>query len=59
MFTLGQFGVLAVGMIVSFVVSILAIRFLLSYIKKKDFKAFGIYRIVLGILVLLYFMLIK
>lgn len=57
MFTLGEFGVLAVGMIVSFAVSILAIRFLIGYIKKKDFKAFGIYRIVLGILVLLYFAL--
>ncbi|MBR6401263.1 MAG: undecaprenyl-diphosphate phosphatase [Firmicutes bacterium] len=59
MFTLGQFGVLAVGMIVSFGVSVLAIRFLIGYIKKKDFKAFGVYRIVLGILVLLYFSFIK
>ena len=59
MFTAGQFGVLAVGMIVSFVVSILAIRFLIGYIKKKDFKAFGIYRIILGILVLLYFLIFK
>lgn len=46
---------LAVGMIVAFVVSILAIRFLMSYIKKHDFKVFGWYRIVLGILVVAYF----
>ena len=59
MFSLGEFGVLAVGMIVSFVVSIFAIRFLIGYIKKKDFKAFGVYRIVLGLLVLLYFFVIK
>lgn len=43
------------GMIVAFAVSILAIRFLMSYIKKNDFKAFGVYRIILGILVAVYF----
>lgn len=43
---------LVVGMIVAFVVSILAIKFLMNYIKKHDFKVFGWYRIVLGILVL-------
>lgn len=48
---------LIVGMVVAFVVSIVAIRFLLSYLKKNDFKAFGWYRIVLGIVVLLYFWL--
>lgn len=47
---------LAVGTLVSFVISIVAIRFLLSYIKKHDFKLFGYYRIVLGIVVLLYFL---
>ena len=46
---------LAVGMVVAFVVSILAIRFLMSYIKKHDFKGFGWYRIVLGAAVLIYF----
>ena len=46
---------LAVGMVVAFVVSILAIRFLMSYIKKHDFKVFGWYRIVLGAAVLIYF----
>lgn len=50
---------LAVGMISAFVVSIIAIKFLLDYIKKKDFKFFGWYRIVLGVLVLAYFALVK
>lgn len=50
--------VLFVGMVVAFLVSIAAIKFLLSYIKKKDFTAFGYYRIVLGIIVLVYFGLV-
>ena len=51
--------VLATGSIVAFVVSILAIKFLLDYIKKHDFKVFGYYRIVLGIIVLAYFWFLK
>lgn len=51
--------VLITGMLVSFLVSIAAIKFLLGYIKNNDFKAFGVYRIVLGILVIAYFALIK
>ena len=47
--------ILLVGMATAFVVSILAIKFLLSYIRKHDFKAFGYYRIVLGIIVIAYF----
>ena len=47
--------ILIVGVLVSFVVSILAIKFLIGYIKKHDFKVFGWYRIILGILVLGYF----
>ena len=54
-FTGTEFVILAVGMVTAFVVSILAIKFLLGYIKKKDFKAFGYYRIALGLLVLGYF----
>lgn len=50
---------LLVGMVTAFIVSILAIKFLMGYIKKNDFKAFGYYRIVLGILVLIYFILMK
>lgn len=49
---------LLTGMVVAFVVSIVVIKFLMSYIKKHDFKVFGIYRIVLGIAVLLYFALV-
>ena len=49
--------VLLLGMSVSFVVSIVAIKFLLGYIKNHDFKAFGWYRIALGVLVVLYFLL--
>ena len=51
-FTPMEAGVLAVGMISSFLVSVFVIRFLMGYIKKHDFKVFGWYRIVLGILVL-------
>jgi len=51
--------ILATGSIVAYIVSILAIKFLLDYIKKHDFKVFGYYRIVLGILVLGYFFLMK
>lgn len=47
-----EIGILITGMIVAFIVSILVIRFLMSYIKKHDFKLFGWYRIVLGIIVL-------
>ncbi len=50
--------ILLVGMVVAFVVSVLVIRFLMSYIKKHDFKVFGWYRIVLGVAVLGYFMVI-
>ena len=48
---------LLVGMAVAFIVSLFVIRYLMNYIRKHDFKAFGYYRIVLGILVLLYFLL--
>ena len=54
-FTGIEVGLLLLGCVVSFVVSILAIKFLLKYIQNHDFKAFGYYRIVLGIIVFLYF----
>lgn len=57
-FTGMEVAILLAGMIVAFVVSILVIKFLMGYIKKHDFKVFGWYRIVLGIVVLLYFGLI-
>ena len=58
-FTSVEVIVLLTGMIVSFLVSIIAIKFLLGYIKKNDFKAFGVYRIILGILVIAYFAFLK
>ncbi len=54
-FTGIEFVILAVGMVTAFIVSIFAIKFLMGYIKKKDFKVFGYYRIALGLLVLAYF----
>lgn len=56
-FTSYELIILVLGSIVAFLVSILSIKFLVSYIKKHDFKAFGIYRIALGIFVIIYFAL--
>ncbi len=57
-FTSQEIIILCIGMLVAFLVSILVIQFLMGYIKKHDFKFFGWYRIVLGIVVLGYFMFI-
>lgn len=54
-FTGMDFTILFVGMLVAFLVSVFVIRFLMGYIKKHDFKVFGWYRIILGIIVLIYF----
>lgn len=54
-FTATELIVLLTGMIVAFLVSIIAIKMLLQYIKNNNFKPFGWYRIVLGLLVLIYF----
>ncbi|MBQ3420687.1 MAG: undecaprenyl-diphosphate phosphatase, partial [Romboutsia sp.] len=54
-FTSFQLIVLIVGMVVAFVVSIWAIKFLVGYIKKNDFKVFGWYRIILGAILLIYY----
>ncbi|WP_057874658.1 undecaprenyl-diphosphate phosphatase [Loigolactobacillus rennini] len=56
-FNAEQGWVLFIGVVVSFIVAYLSIRFLLNYIKKNDFKAFGWYRIILGALVIGYFVL--
>ena len=56
-FTGSELTILLVGMFVAFIVSVLAIKFLMGYIKKHDFKAFGYYRIILGIIVLAYFLM--
>lgn len=58
-FTGMEIAVLLVGMVVAFLVSIVVIRFLMDYIKKHDFKVFGWYRIVLGLIVIGYFTLTK
>lgn len=54
-FTRYELGMLLAGMVTAFVVSLAVIRFLLGYIRKHDFKPFGWYRIILGIVILLYF----
>ncbi len=54
-FTSAEFAILIIGCVVAYLVSIVVIKFLMSYIKKHDFKVFGWYRIVLGIIVLAYF----
>lgn len=54
-FTLEEFIVLLAGSITSFIVSVFAIKFLMEYIQKNDFTAFGWYRIVVGLLVMAYF----
>ena len=56
-FTASELIILLVGCLVAFVVSLLVIKFLMSYIKRHDFAVFGLYRIVLGIIVLIYFLM--
>ncbi|QHQ62632.1 undecaprenyl-diphosphate phosphatase [Anaerocolumna sedimenticola] len=55
-YTPNEVLVLILGMLTAFVVSIFAIKFLIGYVKKNDFKVFGYYRIILGILVVVYFL---
>lgn len=55
-FTAAEWITLAIGTIVAFVVSLIVIRFLMSFIKKHDFKVFGYYRIVLGVIVIAAFL---
>lgn len=56
-FTGSELAILIIGCVVAYLVSIVVIKFLMSYIKKHDFKVFGWYRIVLGVIVLVYFAL--
>lgn len=58
-FTGLEITILLVATVVAFMVSIAVIKFLMNYIRKHDFKAFGYYRIALGLLVLLYFIIMK
>lgn len=57
MMTGGELAMLISGMVIAYVVSMLAIKMLMKYIQKHDFKVFGYYRIILGIIVIAYFML--
>ena len=52
-----EIGILAIGCVVSFVVSLLVIKALMDYVRRHSFSAFGVYRIVLGALVLAYFLI--
>ena len=54
-----ELAILLTGMIVAFLVSVLVIRFIMRYIKTHDFKIFGWYRIILGIIVIIYFAIIR
>ena len=54
-----EIALLLVGIAVSFLVSLFAIRFLMDFVKRHDFSAFGIYRIVLGVAVVAYFLLVR
>ncbi|MBR5662050.1 MAG: undecaprenyl-diphosphate phosphatase [Bacilli bacterium] len=56
-FSSNEMILLLVGMLIAYIVSIIAIKFLLGYIKKHDFKVFGWYRIVLGIILVIYYLL--
>ena len=57
--TLAAWGILAVACAVSFAVSMVAIRFLTDFVKRHSFAPFGVYRIILGVFVILYFLLVK
>ena len=54
-FTMEEMLILIIGMVTAFIVSLVVIKFLMGYIKKHDFKIFGWYRIVLGVMVLVWF----
>lgn len=57
-YSFSELVILLVGMVTAFIVSILSIKFLLQYIKRNDFKAFGWYRIALGLLVMMYLLFV-
>lgn len=58
MFMPTEVAILAVGCVVAFVVSVLSIRFLMGFVKRNDFKPFGWYRIILGVVVIVYFLIV-
>lgn len=58
-FTLPEWGMLGLGVIVSFVTALFAIRFFITYVQQKTFTMFGYYRIVVGVIVLVLFLVLK
>lgn len=56
-FTSTEIVILLIGMFTAFIISVITIKFLINYIKKRDFTAFGYYRIVLGVIILIYFLI--
>lgn len=59
MMTTTEIAVLLVGMVFAFVVSMLAIKFLVGYVRKRDFKPFGYYRVILGIILIIYYFVFR
>ena len=59
MMTTTEIAVLLVGMVFAFVTSMLAIKFLVGYVRKRDFKPFGYYRVILGIILILYYFVFR
>ena len=57
--TIDEILLLFVGLVVAFLVSLICIRFLMQFVKRHSFLSFGVYRIVLGVIVLVYFLLTK
>ena len=55
----GEIAILLIGCVVSFLVSLMVIRGLMSYVRQHSFSVFGVYRIVLGVIVLAYFAVVK
>lgn len=58
-FGTNELAIMAVGCLTAFVVSLIAIRWLMNFVRRHDFKGFGVYRIILGVLVLLYFLVLR
>ncbi|MBR3646601.1 MAG: undecaprenyl-diphosphate phosphatase [Lachnospiraceae bacterium] len=58
-FNASEIAILTIGVVVAFLVSVMVIKFLMGYIRKHDFKIFGWYRIIIGVILLAYFILIK
>ena len=58
-FGTNEIAILGVGCVVAFVVSLIAIKWLMGFVRRHDFKCFGVYRIILGIVVLAYFFVLE